>query len=45
MSKHNYKKDVMTELSDIFLEDIRNSVSISEKIELGKLIIKIIEKL
>ncbi len=45
VSKHSYKKDVMTELSDIFLEDIRNSVSISEKIELGKLIIKIIEKL
>lgn len=44
-SKHSYKKDVMTELLETYLVDIKESTSIPEKIELGKLIIKIIEKL
>ena len=43
--KHIYKKKVLYELLDINLEDMRKSESIPEKIELGKLIIKIIEKL
>ena len=45
VSKHSYKKEVLNELLEIYLEDTRNSGSVPEKIELGKLIIKIIEKL
>lgn len=45
VSKNEYKKDILRELLEIYLEEMREAGTVQEKIELGKLILKITEKL
>lgn len=45
IAKVEYKREIITEILETYLEDFRETQKIKERMELGKIIVKLLEKL
>ena len=45
VSKHSYKKEIIETMIDKYMEDFKDSGTLNDRIEVGKVILRLLEKL
>ena len=45
VSKHSYKKEIIETMIDKYMEDFKDSETLNDRIEVGKVILRLLEKL